>query len=56
MVGPQVVRALFGDEPTQVESVGTLIAILAVCAIISVKVYDGILHRKIESLATRNWM
>lgn len=56
IVGPLVVQALFGDEPTQVESVGTLIAILAVCAIVSVKVYEGILHRKIESLATRNWV
>ena len=52
MVGPLVVKALFGDEPTQVESVGTLIALLAVCAIGSVKIYEGILHRKIEALAS----
>ena len=55
MLGPLVVRELFGDEPTQVESTGTLIALLAICAIASVKVYENILHRKIESLATGNW-
>ena len=55
VLGPLVVRELFGDEPTQVESVGTLIALLAICAIASVKVYEGILHRKIESLSTQTW-
>ena len=56
MIGPLVVRALFGAEPTQVESVGTLIALLAICAIVSAKIYEGILHRKIESLASGNWV
>ena len=55
MVGPLVVKTLFGDEPTQVENVGMLVALLVICAIVSVKVYEGILHRKIESLATRTW-
>jgi len=52
MLGPLIVQAVFGDEPTHVESVGTLVALLAICAIVSVKVYEGILHRKIESLAS----